>query len=29
MSWSDKLLKIGQDYFGTVDNAFIPAVPNP
>ena len=29
MDWSDKLLKIGQDYFGTVDNAFIPAVPNP
>ena len=29
MSWSDKLLKIDQDYFGTVDNAFIPAVPNP
>ena len=24
-----RLLKIGQDYFGTVDNAFIPAVPNP
>lgn len=29
MDWSGKLLKIDQDYFGTVDNAFIPAVLNP
>ena len=28
MDWSGKLLKIDQDYFGTVDNAFISAVPN-